>query len=241
MRDFTRMGQPQAQTAAQSATSFDAGLRAHMIKVYNYMAIALLVTGLVAYFASTSEALMQTIFGTPLAYVIMLAPLAFVLALSFGIQKMNTTTAQIVFWAYSAVMGLSLSTIFLVYTGESIARTFFISAGSFAALSLYGYTTKKDLSGFGSFLIMGLFGIVIASLFNIFFKSEGLSFAISIIGVFVFAGLTAYDTQRIKQTYYEVVGYGEAAGKAAIMGALSLYLDFINLFMTLLHFLGNRR
>lgn len=245
MKDFTRFNRPNAKvttagTAPQTAT-YDEGLRAHMLKVYNYMAAALGVTGLVAYFASSSEALMTAIFSSPLAYVVMLAPLAFVLVLSFGINRLSLPAAQGVFWAYSAVMGLSLSTIFLVYTGESIARVFFITASLFGAMSLYGYTTRKDLSGLGSFLLMGLFGIILASLVNLFLKSAGMQFAISILTVLIFTALTAYDTQRIKHMYYDVVGHGEAVGKAALMGALALYLDFINLFLQLLRFFGDRR
>lgn len=240
MQDFTRFNQAKPQATAQ-AVGFDQGLRAHMLKVYNYMAAALALTGGVALLVASVPALMQAIFGTPLAFVVMFAPLGFVLALSFGINKMSAATAQIVFWAYSATMGLSLATIFAVYTGESIARAFFVTAGLFGSMSLYGYTTKRDLSAMGSFLFMGLLGIIIASLVNLFLKSTGMQFAISVLSVLIFTGLTAYDTQRIKDVYYSVVGQGEAVGKAAIMGALSLYLDFINLFMQMLRFFGDRR
>lgn len=240
MQDFTRFNS-QATSRQASEVSYDQGLRSYLQKVYNYMAAALGVTGLVAFGVASSPAAMQAIFGTPLAYVVMFAPLIFVLVLSFGINRMSAGTAQIVFWAYSATMGLSLATIFAMYTGESIARAFFITAALFGAMSLYGYTTKRDLSGMGSFLMMGLIGVVIASLVNIFLKSTGMQFAISLLSVIIFTGLTAYDTQRIKDVYYSVVGHGEAMSKAAIMGALSLYLDFINLFMQMLRFVGDRR
>jgi len=198
-----------------------------------------LLTGIVAGAVASSPAAIEMIFGSGLSLVVMLAPFAFILALSFGINKMSAATAQAVFWAFAAVMGLSLSSIFLAYTGESVARVFFITAGAFAGLSLYGYTTKKDLSGFGSFLIMGLIGIVIASLVNIFLQSSAMQWMISVVGVLVFAGLTAYDTQRIKLMYSELDD-SEVYGKKAIMGALSLYLDFINMFLMLLHLFGNR-
>jgi len=218
---------------------FDEGLRQHMLRVYNYMGAALVVTGLVAFFASTSPALMQAIFGTPLKWVVMLAPLAFIMVLSFGIHRLSFASAQMIFWTYAAAMGLSLSAIFLVFTGASIALTFFVTAATFLAMSLYGYTTKADLSKMGSFLMMGLIGIIIASLANLFFQSSALQFAISIIGVLIFTGLTAYDTQRIKEEYAAHLDH-ESLGKMALMGALSLYLDFVNLFTFLLHFLGQR-
>ncbi|MEL6968190.1 MAG: Bax inhibitor-1/YccA family protein, partial [Pseudomonadota bacterium] len=175
-----------------------------------------------------------------LKWVIMLAPLAFVLVLSFGINKLSVATSQIVFWVYSAVMGLSLSSIFLVFTGASIAQTFFVTAAAFGALSLYGYTTKRSLSGMGSFLLMGLIGLIIASVVNIFLASSALAFAVNVIGVLIFAGLTAYDTQRLKETYDMVIGNSEAMAKSSIMGALSLYLNFVNMFMFLLQFMGDR-
>ena len=218
----------------------DEGLRQHMLRVYNYMMVGLVVTGLVAYLTSTSHDLMMTLFATPLKWVVMLAPFAFILVLSFGIQKLSVQAAQAVFWAYCAAMGLSLATIFVVFTGTSIARVFFITSGTFAAMSLYGYTTKKDLSGFGSFLMMGLFGIVIAGFANIFIGSSALQFAVSVLGVLIFTGLTAYDTQNIKEMYAESYGH-EANGKLAIMGALQLYLDFINLFVMLLQLIGDQR
>ena len=217
----------------------DAGLRAHMQRVYGYMAGGLALTGLVAYVAAASG-FYQSIADTGLIWIVMLAPLCFVLVLSFGIQRMSAGTAMVLFWIYAAVMGLSLGGIFLVYTGTSIARVFFITAATYGAMSLYGYTTRSDLSNFGSFLLMGLFGIVIASLVNLFIGSNALQFAISIIGVIVFVGLTAYDTQRIKEMYLES-DTAEIAGKKAVLGALALYLDFINLFMMLLQLFGQRR
>jgi FtsH-binding integral membrane protein len=217
----------------------DEGLRAYMQRVYGYMAGGLTLTGIVAYAAAVSG-FYQSITGTPLIWVVMLAPLAFVFALSFGIQHMSAGTATVLFWVYAAVMGLSLGSIFLVYTGASIARVFFVTAATYGAMSLYGYTTKTDLSRFGSFLLMGVVGIVIASIVNIFLQSSAFQFAISVIGVLVFVGLTAYDTQRIKEMYLES-DTSEAAGRKAVMGALSLYLDFINLFTMLLQLFGHRR
>jgi FtsH-binding integral membrane protein len=222
------------------AAEIDVGLREHMLRVYNYMASGVALTGIVAMLASSSQTLMSAIFGTPLAWVVMLAPLAFVMVISFGINRLSLFATQALFWLFAAVMGLSLSTIFLVYTGESIARVFFITAISFGALSLYGYTTKRDLGPIGAFLIMGLIGIIIASLVNLFMQSSAMQFAISVIGVLVFAGLTAYDTQKIKNSYSELHDH-ETSGKLAVMGALTLYLDFINLMMMLLHLFGNRR
>jgi FtsH-binding integral membrane protein len=225
--------------ASPVTAEIDAGLRAHMQRVYGYMAGGLALTGLVAYAAAVSG-FYQAIAGTALIWIVMLAPLGFVLALSFGVQRMSAGTAMLLFWIYAAVMGLSLGGIFLVYTGTSIARVFFITAATFGAMSLYGYTTNADLSRMGSFLLMGLIGLVIASLVNIFIGSSALQFAISIIGVIVFVGLTAYDTQRIKEMYLESDS-AEIAGKKAVLGALALYLDFINLFMMLLQLFGQRR
>ena len=226
--------------ARAQATEIDQGLRAYMLKVYNYMASGLALTGIVAMATSQSEGLMQTIYGTPLHWVVMLAPLGFILALSFGLNKMSTTTVQTLFWAFAGVMGLSLSYIFLAYTGASIARVFFITAGTFAGMSLYGYTTKRDLTGFGSFLMMGLIGLLIAMVVNIFMQSTMLHFIISAAGVLIFVGLTAYDTQKIKLMYAEADGH-DTMSKKAIMGALTLYLDFINLFIMLLRLFGERR
>jgi FtsH-binding integral membrane protein len=226
--------------AEAEAAQIDVGLRQHMLQVYNYMASGVALTGIVAYAASHTPALMQAIFGTPLQWVVMLAPLAFVMVLSFGINRLSLFTSQLLFWLFAGVMGLSLSSIFLIYTGESIARVFFITAASFSALSLYGYTTKRDLGPMRSFLVMGLIGIIIASVVNMFMQSSAMQFVISVIGVLVFAGLTAYDTQRIKLMYMESDSH-ETTGKKAIMGALTLYLDFINLMIMLLHLFGNRR
>src|SRR6516164_1551517 len=225
--------------AGVSAFDVDLGLRRYMLQVYNYMAAGLGVTGLVAYVA-VATGFYQQIAGTPLIWLIMLAPLGAVLFLSFRIEQMSAGAAQATFWTYAALMGLSLAGTFLLFTGTSIVRVFFITAGTFAAMSLYGYTTQRDLSQFGSFLFMGLIGIVIASLVNIFIGSTALQFAISVIGVIVFTGLTAWDTQQIKEMYYAGDG-SEIAGKKAIMGALRLYLDFINLFMMLMQLLGTRR
>ena len=218
----------------------DAGLRSYMLSVYNYMGSGVLLTGIVAMLAYNSG-FTASMIGSPLMWVVMLAPLAFVMVLSFGINKLSTTAAQAIFWVYAAVMGLSMSTIFLAFTQTSIAQTFFATAAAFLGLSLYGYTTKRDLSGFGTFLIMGVFGILVAMLLNAFiFQSGALSLAISVIGVLVFAGLTAYDTQKIKSMYFAVAG-SDFMGKSVIMGALTLYLDFINLFLFLLRFMGNSR
>lgn len=222
-----------------SQAEFDEGLRRHMLQVYNYMMIGLGLTGIVAYIVGTTPALYMPIFGTPLKWVVMLAPLAFVFFFSFRIQSMSAATAQMTFWIFCAVMGLSMASIFLVFTGASIARVFFITAGMFGAASLYGYTTKADLTRFGSFLFMGLIGIIIASLVNLFIGSSAIQFAVSVIGVIVFTGLAAYDTQMIKEIYAENAGI-EANNKLAVFGALSLYLSFINLFQMLLHLFGAR-
>jgi hypothetical protein len=230
-------------TRTRDSVQIDAGLRTYMIGVYNYMASGILLTGIVALLTSnwvvSNPEAAATLYTGPLSWVIMLAPLGFVLAMSFGLNKMSAGTLQILFWAFAGVMGVSLSSIFLVYTGTSIAKTFFITAAAFGSLSLYGYTTKKNLSGWGTFLFMGLIGIIIASVVNIFLGSSTLELAISAAGVLVFAGLTAYDTQKIREMYYA----GDAAetrSKKIIMGALNLYLDFINLFLMLLRFMGSR-
>ncbi|MBC2775047.1 Bax inhibitor-1/YccA family protein [Rhizobium sp. AQ_MP] len=224
---------------AQSAALFDEGLRKHMLRVYNYMGLGLVITGIVAFVVSQTPALYVPIFQTPLKWVVMLAPLAFVFFFSFRIHAMSAATAQMAFWAFAAVMGLSLASVFLVFTGTSIARTFFITATMFGAMSLYGYTTKRDLSQFGSFLMMGLIGVIIASIVNIFLGSSALQFAISVIGVFVFVGLTAWDTQNIKEQYAENYDQ-ESQQKLAVFGALSLYLNFVNLFQLLLSLTGQR-
>jgi FtsH-binding integral membrane protein len=221
-----------------AGVKYDEGLRSYMLSIYNYMCSAVLLTGIVA-LLSAESGLTMAFAGTPLAWVVMLAPLGFVLAMSFGLNRMSKGTLNVLFWLYAAVMGLSMSTIFLVFTNESIAVTFFATAGAFAGLSLFGYTTKKDLSGFGTFLIMGVVGLIIASIVNIFLQSGALAFVISGLGVLIFAGLTAYDTQRLKEQYSFLRGT-EMMGKAVIMGALNLYLDFVNMFMFLLQFLGSR-
>ena len=229
-----RMSGDQADVAG-----IDVGLREYMLRVYNYMATGLALTGLVAFATSQSAELMQTIHGTGLRWIVMLGPLGFVFFLSARINAIKASTAQTLFWVYSAMMGLMMSYIFLAYTGTSIARVFFITAGTFAAMSLYGYTTKRDLTGLGSFMMMGLIGIIIASIVNMFLQSSAMHFVISVIGVLVFVGLTAYDTQNIKAMYSELDS-SEVAGKKAIMGALRLYLDFINLFIMMLSLFGNR-
>ena len=230
----------QMTRAQAAAAEIDVGLRQYMLQVYNYMASGVALTGIVAYVVANTPALFGAIFGTPLMWVVMLAPLGFIIFLNVKIASMSFAKAQFVFWLFAAVMGMSLSMIFVVYTGESITRVFFITAGTFGAMSLYGYTTKKDLSGWGSFLFMGLIGIIIASLVNLFMQSSALQFAISVIGVLVFVGLTAYDTQKIKEIYL-VSDSDEVQGKKAIMGAVALYLDFINLMMMLLRLFGTRR
>ncbi len=231
-------------TAAQSSAEYDQGLRSYMLGIYNYMALALAVTGIAAmataYYASKNQAFLEMLYVSPLRYVIMFSPLAFVLVLSFGINKLSTSSAQMIFWAFAAVMGVSLSSIFMVYTTASIVNVFFITAASFGALSLYGYTTKRNLTAMGSFLMMGLFGLIIAMVVNLFMQSSALQFAISVIGVLIFAGLTAYDTQRLKLQYDYVAGNAAAMSRATIMGALSLYLNFINMFMMLLSLFGSR-
>jgi FtsH-binding integral membrane protein len=230
-------GFPGSAHAADQA-AVDAGLRSYMLSVYNYMGSGVLLTGIVAMLAFQSG-FTESLRGSPLMWVVMLAPLAFVMVLSFGINKLSTSAAQAIFWVYAAVMGLSMSTIFLTFTGASIATTFFATSAAFLGLSLYGYTTKKDLSGFGTFLIMGVVGILVASVINMFVQSSAMSLVISIVGVLLFAGLTAYDTQKIKSTYFYVRGT-DFLGKAVIMGALTLYLDFVNMFTFLLNLLGNR-
>lgn len=224
------------------AAQIDEGLRAHMNKVYGLMSVAMVVTGGMAWAVGTNETMIQAIFGSPLKWVVMFAPLVMVFAFGALINRLSVAAAQLFFYAYAAAVGLSLSFIFAVYTQTSIAQTFLVTAIAFAGLSLYGYTTKKDLSAMGTFLVMGLIGLIVASLVNIFLASSALAFAISVIGVLIFAGLTAYDTQSIKNTYvaHAVHGDQEWLGKAAIMGALNLYLDFINMFMFLLNFLGDR-
>ena len=222
----------------------DAGLRSYMLKVYNYMASGVALTGIVALlFAPYARDILINANGTGLSglgWLIAFAPLGFVFAMSFGVNRMRTSTLQIPFWSFAGVMGLSMSTLFLAYTGVSIAQTFFATAAAYVGLSLYGYTTKRDLSGFGTFLIMGVVGLLVAMVINIFLQSSTMALVISAIGVLLFAGLTAYDTQRIKSMYDYVAGT-DMQGKAVIMGALNLYLDFINMFQFLLSLMGNRR
>ena len=225
---------------ATTVSAIDVGLRQHMLRVYNYMASGLLLTGIVAYVVANTPSVFNAIFGTPLAYVVMFAPLGFVFFLSLRLDRIQASTAQALFWAFAAVMGLSMATIFVAFTGASVARVFFITAGTFAGMSLYGYTTRRSLASIGSFLFMGLIGLVIASVVNMFIHSTQMQFIISVVGVLVFVGLTAYDTQRIKEEY-SAYHDGQTAGKLAIWGALRLYLDFINLFVMLLNLLGQRR
>ena len=245
--------QTSATRSSASEAIIDQGLRAYMLKVYNYMGSGVLLTGVIALMffkmavvtSDGGEIIGLTNFGNSiynsgLKWVIMLAPLAVVFYMSFGIAKMSAAKAQTTFWVFAALMGASLSSIFLMYTGASITRVFFITAGTFGAMSIYGYTTKKDLTKLGSFLMMGLFGIIIASVVNIFMKSTMMYFVISILGVLIFVGLTAYDTQKIKNMYM-ASDSGELMSKKAVMGALTLYLDFINLFIMLLRLFGQRR
>jgi FtsH-binding integral membrane protein len=253
MSDYDRNYAARPAFGATRTAAIDAGLRAYMIRVYNYMAAGVALTGVVAWFTYnaavvTNEAgrivgltsFGQAIFSGPLTIVLFLGTLGIVFFMSFRIDRLQPSTAFTLFMAYAALLGLMLSSVFLAYTGASVTRTFFISAASFGALSLYGYTTQRDLSPIGSFMIMGLFGLILASLVNMFLHSNGLDFAISAIGVVIFAGLTAWDTQRIKEMY-SAYDDGTVAGRKAVMGALALYLDFINLFLFLLRFLGDRR
>ncbi|MFN3526438.1 MAG: Bax inhibitor-1/YccA family protein [Paracoccus sp. (in: a-proteobacteria)] len=238
-----------AQSVGQRQAVVDAGLRAYMNKVYGLMAVGMGVTAVAAYGISTAavtsdgqlSALGVAIYTSPLRWVIMFAPLLMVFAFGAAINRLSVTAATGLFYGFAAMMGLSISSIFLVYTSMSIVQTFLVTAIAFAGLSLWGYTTKKDISGWGSFLIMGVIGLIVASIVNIFLQSSGMQFAISLLGVLIFAGLTAYDTQNIKNTYLEMAGSdADFIGKTAIMGALRLYLDFLNLFMFLLQFMGNR-
>jgi FtsH-binding integral membrane protein len=235
---------PAAATVGVPRAARDAGHRSYMLSVYNYLASGVLLTGIVALLFAPYAG--QVLIGangqgmSPIGWIVMLSPLAIVFAMSFGMNRMATGTLQILFWAFAALMGLSMSTLFLAFTGVSIAQTFFATAAAYLALSVYGYTTKRDLSGMGTFLIMGVVGILVAMLVNMFLQSSAMALAISAIGVLLFAGLTAYDTQRIKSLYFQVAGT-EMAGKTVIMGALQLYLDFINMFQFLLYFMGDRR
>ena len=243
----------QSKVTVAETHVIDEGLRAYMLKVYNYMASGVLLTGIISLLLFKLSVVMapdgsitgltslgNALYNSALMWIVMLAPLGVVFYMSFGIRKMSASKAQGTFWVFAALMGASLSSIFLVYTGASIARVFFITAGTFGAMSIYGYTTKRDLTKLGSFLMMGLIGIIIASIVNIFMKSTMMYFVISILGVLIFVGLTAYDTQKIKNMYL-VSDSGEIMGKKAVMGALTLYLDFINLFIMLLRLFGQRR
>ena len=259
MADYENPARYRNAASASAAGEIDEGLRAHMLRVYNYMAVGLAITGVLAYgiytlavtTVPTAGALIladglyltrlgETLYNSPLQWVVIFAPLALVIFLSVRISKMSVSAAQTTFWVFAGLMGLSLSSIFLVYTHESIVQVFFIAGATFGAMSLWGYTTKRDLTGFGSFLFMGLIGLIIAMVVNLFMQSSALGFAISLIGVLIFTGLTAYDTQKIKEMYY-AGDDGTVAGRKAIMGALRLYLDFINLFLMLLRLLGNRQ
>lgn len=229
--------------AGAQAAGIDAGLRSYMNRVYALMGLAMVITGAVAFFVGTSPALLSAIWAGPQKYLVMFAPVIMVFAFGAVLNRASAATAQMFFWAYSALMGLSISFIFAAYTGMSIAQVFFTTAIAFGATSLYGYTTKKDISGWGSFLIMGVIGLLVASVVNIFLASSALMFAVNAVGVLIFAGLTAYDTQRLKNEYLEMAQYGAAAEmmqKSAIAGALSLYINFINMFMMLLSLFGNR-
>ena len=239
MADYTTI---RTAGAGARAAQIDEGLRAHMNKVYGLMSVGMALTGGVAWAVGTNDAMLGAIFGTPLRWVVMFAPLIMVFAFSAMVNRLSAAAAQLFFYTFAALMGLSISFIFAVYTGVSIAQTFFATAIAFASLSLYGYTTKRDLSGMGTFLMMGLIGLIVASIVNIFMASSALQFAISVIGILIFAGLTAYDTQSIKNEYVQHAASmdEEWLGKSAIMGALRLYLDFINMFMFLLSFMGNR-
>jgi FtsH-binding integral membrane protein len=253
MSDFDRNYATLRGVGTDRAVAYDMGLRAHMIRVYNYMAGGVALTGLVAWFTYQAAVVTnaagqitgltpfgQTLFGSPVMWLLVLAPLGLVFFISFRIGHLEAATARLLFFVYAGLLGLSLATIFMVYTQASITRVFFISAASFGALSLYGYTTQRSLDAIGSFLVMGLFGLIIASLVNIFLKSSGLDWALSVIGILIFAGLTAWDTQKIKEMF-DVQDDGTVAGRKAVMGALSLYLDFINIFLFMLRLFGDRR
>jgi FtsH-binding integral membrane protein len=240
MKEFNKT----SSFASSSSKVMNEGLRNYMIYVYRNMSIALGISGLIAFFFSQSPAIMSAIHGTPLGIILMLAPLGIAFYFGFKIQSMSFNAAQTLFWVFAAVLGASLSSIFLVYTGESIARAFFVTASTFLALSIYGQTTKRDLTQIGSIMMMGLIGIIIASVVNIFLKSSGLGFVISILSVIIFVGLTAYDTQKIKNMYYNLENADigpDMAKKIAIMGSLTLYMDFINLFLAILRFVGDRK
>ena len=235
-----------AATVGVPRATRDAGLRSYMLSVYNYMASGVLLTGIIALLFANSSLINYIVDpatgrATLFFWVALFAPFGLVMWLSMGINRMSASTAQMIFWAYAALVGVQFSSLFLVYTGASIAQAFFATSAAFLGLSLYGYTTKRDLSGLGTFLIMGVVGLFVAMLINLFLRSPAMNLAISAIGVLIFAGLTAYDTQKIKSIYYSVAGHGEAVAKTAVMGALNLYIDFINMFLFLLRLFGNRR
>jgi uncharacterized protein len=243
---YAQYGQAGAGVARADQAVIDQGLRSYMLGIYNHMSIGLAITALVAIgMALMPRTVAMLVYGTPLKWVVMLAPLAFILVLSWRFDRMSYSSLMTTFWAFAAVMGLSMGAIFFIYKLGSIAQVFFITAAAFGGLSLFGYTTKRDLSGFGKFLMMGLIGLIVASLVSLVmsmmgFKVTALQFAINVLGVLIFAGLTAYDTQRLKEEYYYVMGDAEMAGKASIMGALSLYLNFVNMFQMLLSLFGNK-
>ena len=240
----TRSADPAISVGVPRAAR-DAGLRSYMLSIYNYMASGVLLTGIIALlFAPYAQDTLISQSGrglSGLGWIVTLAPLGFVMAMSFGVNRMQSSTLKLLFWGFAAIMGLSMSTIFIAYTGVSIAQTFFAVTAAFLGLSLYGYTTKRDLSGMGTFLIMGVVGLIVAMVINMFLQSSAMAFAISAIGVLIFAGLTAYDTQKLKSMYAYVSGNGEMMAKSVVMGALTLYLDFINMFQFLLSFMGDRR
>lgn len=245
--DYSRYRQT---SSGSHAARIDEGLRSYMLRIYNYMGSALAITGFVAFAFSQSPALLGMIYHvqgnmvggyTMFGWLVAFSPLIMVLAMNFGLQRMKLSTLHLMFWGFAVLMGMSLSSVFMMFTGESIARVFFITASVFGAMSLWGYTTKRDLTGMGSFLMMGIFGILIASVVNIFLQSPAIHFAVSILAVLIFTGLTAYDTQRLKQLYYQVAGSADGMARVSIMGALSLYIDFINIFIHLLQFMGDRR
>ncbi len=239
--DYTKYNTAKFSSTSSFASSYDVGLRSYMVSVYKYMALALLLSGVVALAVASSPSLVMAIFSTPLYIVVAFAPVALAFYMSFRFVSMSVQSVKIFFWLYAALLGVSLSSLLLVYTAVSITKVFFITSSLFGAMSIYGYSTKRDLSGFGSFLFMGLIGILIASLVNIFIRSSAMDFVLSIVGVLVFTGLTAYDTQRIKDIYYRVAGSGEAEEKLSIYGAFALYIDFVNLFIMMLRFFGDRR
>lgn len=239
MPDFIKTNR--TSFASSSRTTYDAGLRDYMLRVYNFMGIALAITGLVSFAVASTPSLMQLIFNTPLRWLVLLAPLVFVFFIGNKIYKSSADNAQNYLWIFSALMGLSLAPIFFIYTGSSIARAFFISASLFGSMSLYGYTTKKDLTSFGSFLMMGLIGLIIASIVNFFLRSSGLDFALSLLTVAIFIGLTAYDAQKTKDIYYQFSSDSDMVKRSSVIAALSLYMDFINIFLAILRLFGDRR